>query len=50
MTPAKFIATWSPVTLFERAASQQHFIDLASRLAGPLVPRTPPKTEGRKNH
>jgi len=32
MTPAKFIAKWSPVTLSERAASQEHFIDVVRRL------------------
>jgi len=31
MTPAQFIAKWSPVTLSERAASREHFIDLDSK-------------------
>ena len=30
MTPAQFIEKWSPVTLAERAASQERFIDLDS--------------------
>ena len=32
MTPAQFIAKWSPVTLSERAASRERFIDLARLL------------------
>ena len=32
MTPAQFIAKWSPVTLSERAASRGRFIDLARLL------------------
>ena len=35
MTPAQFIAKWSPVTLSERAASQEHFIDLCRLLGQP---------------
>ena len=35
MTPAKFIAKWSPVTLSERAASHEHFIDLCRLLGQP---------------
>ncbi len=35
MTPPKFIAKWSPVTLSERAASQEHFIDLCRLLGQP---------------
>ena len=37
MTSAQFIAKWSPVTLSERAASQEHFIDLV-RLLGQATP------------
>jgi len=35
MTPAEFVAKWRPVTLAERAASQQHFIDLCRLLGQP---------------
>jgi hypothetical protein len=35
MTPAQFIAKWSPVTLTESAASQEHFIDLCRLLGQP---------------
>jgi hypothetical protein len=35
MTPAKFVAKWSPVTLPERAASQEHFLDLCRLLGQP---------------
>lgn len=35
MTPAKFIAKWAPVRLPERAASQEHFIDLCRLLGQP---------------
>ena len=35
MTPAQFIAKWSPVSLPERAASQEHFIDLCRLLGQP---------------
>jgi hypothetical protein len=35
MTPAAFIAKWSRVTLSERSASQQHFIDLCRLLGQP---------------
>jgi len=35
MTPARFIAKWAPVTLAERAASQEHFIDLCRLLGQP---------------
>ena len=34
-TPAQFIAKWSPVDLPERAASQEHFIDLCRLLGQP---------------
>ena len=37
MTPAQFIAKWAKVTLSERAASQEHFIDLC-RLIGQPTP------------
>jgi hypothetical protein len=32
MTPAAFIAKWKPVTLSERSACQQHFLDLCDLL------------------
>ena len=35
MTPAQFIAKWQRVTLPERAASQEHFIDLCRLLGQP---------------
>ncbi len=35
MSPAQFIAKWSPVKLSERAASQEHFIDLCRLLGQP---------------
>jgi REP element-mobilizing transposase RayT len=35
LTPAAFIAKWSRVTLSERSASQQHFIDLCRLLGQP---------------
>jgi len=35
MTPAKFVAKWSRVTLTERGASQEHFIDLCRLLGQP---------------
>ncbi len=34
-TPAQFIAKWSPVELSERAASQEHFIDVCRLLGQP---------------
>ena len=37
MTPPEFIAKWAKVTLSERAASQEHFIDLC-RLIGQPTP------------
>lgn len=35
MTPAQFVAKWRPVQLAERAASQEHFIDLCRLLGQP---------------
>ena len=35
MTPAEFIAKWTPVQLPERAASQEHFLDLCHLLGQP---------------
>jgi len=35
MTPAEFIAKWRPVELSERAASQEHFLDLCGLLGQP---------------
>lgn len=46
MTPAQFIAKWQRVTLPERAASQEHFIDLC-RLLGQPTPKEHPLTARR---
>ena len=35
MTPQEFIAKWRPVKLSERAACQQHFLDLCELLDQP---------------
>ncbi len=35
LTPAQFVAKWTPVTLPERAASHEHFIDLCRMLGQP---------------
>ncbi len=35
LTPVEFVAKWSPVELSERAASQEHFIDLCRMLGQP---------------
>ena len=35
ITPAQFVAKWKPVELSERAASQEHFIDLCRLLGQP---------------
>jgi len=35
MNPSEFIAKWAPVQLAERAASQEHFIDLCRLLGQP---------------
>jgi hypothetical protein len=35
LTPAQFVAKWKPVELSERAASQEHFIDLCRLLGQP---------------
>lgn len=35
MTPLEFIAKWKPVTLTERSAAQQHFLDLCEMLGQP---------------
>jgi len=35
LTPAQFVAKWKPVELSERAASQEHFIDLCRLLSQP---------------
>ncbi len=35
LTPARFVAKWKPVELSERAASQEHFIDLCRVLGQP---------------
>ena len=35
LTPARFVAKWQAVDLPERAASQEHFIDLCRLLGQP---------------
>ncbi len=35
MTPQQFIAKWQRVTLSERSACQQHFLDLCELLGQP---------------
>ena len=46
VTPAQFIAKWLKVTLSERAASQEHFIDLCHMLSQPTpVEHDPTGTE-----
>jgi len=49
MTPAKFIAKWSPVTLSERAASQEPSSTTPLALPAPWPYETRPITEGRKS-
>ncbi len=43
MTPAAFIAKWKRAELSERAASQEHFLDLC-KLLGVKTPATPEQT------
>ena len=38
MTPDQFIATWQDVTLKERSAAQEHFLDLCHLLLGAQTP------------
>jgi len=40
MTPAQFVAKWRPVELAERAASQEHFLDLCRLLGQPTPAET----------
>jgi type II restriction/modification system DNA methylase subunit YeeA len=42
VTPEQFIAKWKPVTLTERSASQQHFIDLCHLLGEPTPAEADP--------
>ena len=42
MTPEQFIAKWEPVTLTERSAAQQHFIDLCRLLGEPTPAESDP--------
>ena len=35
MNPQEFIAKWKPVSLSERSAAQQHFLDLCDLLGQP---------------
>ncbi len=45
MTPAEFIAKWRQVQLTERAASQQHFLDLCDLLDHPKPAAADPTGE-----
>ena len=45
MTPAEFIAKWSKVALTERAAAQQHFLDLCALLGHETPAQADPKGE-----
>lgn len=45
MTPEQFIAKWGPVTLTERSAAQQHFIDLCRLLDQPTPAEADPTGE-----
>ena len=42
MTPEEFIAKWEPVTLTERSAAQQHFVDLCRLLDQPTPAEADP--------
>jgi hypothetical protein len=42
MTPHQFIAKWTDVTLSERSACQQHFLDLCELLGQPKPAETDP--------
>jgi hypothetical protein len=52
MTPEQFVQKWASVDLPERAASQEHFIDLCRVIGQPTPPKpTPPAvviSHGRK--
>jgi type II restriction/modification system DNA methylase subunit YeeA len=43
MTPLEFIAKWKPVTLTERSACQQHFLDLCEVLDQPKPAKADPE-------
>lgn len=45
MTPAEFVAKWKPVELPERAASQEHFLDLCRLLDQPTPAEYDPTGE-----
>ncbi len=45
VTPEQFIAKWGPVTLTERSAAQQHFIDLCRLLDHPTPAEADPTGE-----
>ena len=45
MTPEQFIAKWGPVTLTERSAAQQHFINLCRLLDQPTPAEADPTGE-----
>jgi len=42
MTPAEFVAKWTGVELSERAASQEHFLDLCHLLDQPTPAQADP--------
>ncbi len=45
MTPAEFVAKWSAHELKERAACQEHFLDLCRLLGYPTPAESDPKGE-----
>jgi len=45
MTPAEFVAKWTGVELSERAASQEHFLDLCHLLDQPTPTQADPAGE-----
>jgi hypothetical protein len=45
MTPDQFIAKWKPAELKERAACQEHFLDLCRLVGQPTPAEADPKGE-----
>lgn len=45
MTPQQFVAKWRNVTLTERSASQQHFLDLCQLVGQPPPAEADPTDE-----
>ena len=43
MTPGRFLAKWRDVTLKERSAAQEHFLDLCALLGEPTPAEADPK-------